>query len=73
MIQGMIIKKSMEINTKLEHNTNFDDFVFHFIKQRFGTKKKINEKGQEFMLGLREWAADDERIAFFKHFLGFEE
>mmetsp|Transcript_12499 Transcript_12499/g.12264 ORF Transcript_12499/g.12264 Transcript_12499/m.12264 type:complete len:137 (-) Transcript_12499:44-454(-) len=73
MIQGMLMKKSQEINTKNELNRSFDDFVYAFLVQRFGTKKKIDQKGQEFLLGVKKFAQEDERIDFFKHFLGFED
>ena len=73
LIQGMYIKKSMEINTKAELHPKFDDFVYSVLVQRFGTKKKVDQKGQEFFLALREYASSDERISFFKHFVGVEE
>lgn len=40
-----MMKKSSEINTKNEKFLQFDEFVYNFLVQRFGTKKKINEKG----------------------------
>ena len=30
-------------------------------------------KGQEFFLAIRKYAKEDERVDFFKHFLGYEE
>lgn len=73
LIQGAYIKKSQEIGTKNEVHTNFDDFLYSILVQRFGTKKKIDQKGQEFFLALKKYAKEDERVDFFKHFLGFEE
>jgi len=41
--------------------------------QRFGTKKKAAHKGQEFLLALKKYSKEDERVDFFKKFIGFEE
>lgn len=41
--------------------------------QRFGTKKKADHKGQEFLLALKKYAKEDDRVDFFKKFVGFDE
>ena len=73
LIQGIYIKKSQEINTKNELHKEFDDFVYSVFIQRFGTKKKADQKGQEFLLAIKKYGKEDERVEFFKKFLGFEE
>lgn len=71
LISGAYIKKSQEIGTKNEIFFQFDDFFHQILVQRFGTKKKIDQKGQEFFLALRKYSKEDERVDFFKHFVGF--
>lgn len=56
LIQGVYIKKSQEINTKNELHLEFDDFVYSVMIQRFGTKKKADHKGQEFLLALKKYS-----------------
>jgi len=73
LVSGIYIKKSIEINTSKEIVREFDDFVHSILVQRFGTKKKVAQKAQEFFLALRLYAKEDERVDYFKHFLGFEE
>ena len=72
-MQGIYIKKSQELNTKSEIYHEFDDFVYSVLAQRYGSKKKIQLKGQEFFLALAHYANEDERIDFFKRFVGYEE
>jgi hypothetical protein len=57
LITGAYIKKAGELNKRTELFLDFDDFVYSVIQQRYGTKKKIAEKSQEFFVGLEAYSS----------------
>ena len=62
-----------EDKTTSENNImNFEDILYSIFEQRFIFRKKIKNKCQQFLLGLRKYGANDERMEDFKKFIGFD-
>ena len=66
------IKKAEEITDENVSSQNFEDILYTIFEQRFIFKKKIRIKCQQFLLGLRQYSIEDERMDDFKKFIGFE-
>lgn len=62
----------MEVLKKDDWYT-FEDTVYSVIENRFGVKKKVKQKCEEFLLGLRELSRTDEWADDFKKFMGFDD
>ena len=60
-----------EQNSKCK-TTHFEDTVYEVIKNRYGVKKKVKQKCEEFLIGIRTRTIADERVDDFKKFMGFE-
>ena len=67
------IKKAEDIAGKDTTESNFADILYLALEDRYITKKKTKHKCQQFLLGLREYAENDERMDYFKKFIGFEQ
>ena len=51
----------------------FEDTVYQVFENRYGVKKKVKQKCEEFLLGLRDLSKTDERADDFKKFMGFDD
>lgn len=63
------VKKAEDIFNKDRTSTNFEDILYSVFEQRF-VVKKIKKKAIQFLLGLREYGENDERMDDFKKFIG---
>ena len=50
------VKKEDMRNEKNEHEIDFEDLLYQVIEQRFGLKKKVKQKCEEFLVALHEHA-----------------
>ena len=67
------VKKVEDIASKDHTSTNFEDILYSVMEQRFIFRKKIKKKCQQFLLGLRLYGENDERMDDYKKFIGFEQ